>query len=108
MPADGDGEREERFACNMNALTKAERARHQAILGPVLRAIESRTELPDGYAFRLPRTVLPVVEEWMALERRCCPFFSLRADVPSGDAPILLSITGPAGVKAFILAEFGL
>ena len=35
-----------------------------------------RSELPDGYAFRVPKTSLLPTAEWVSLERKCCPFFA--------------------------------
>jgi hypothetical protein len=41
------------------------------------------------------------VAEWIALERRCCPFFRFQLDVEGETGPVWLRLTG-AGVKEFL------
>jgi hypothetical protein len=98
----------ERFACNMNALTKAERATHERIARSLLRAVQGKTELKDGYAFRLSPKALGTAAQWVALESRCCPFFAFAIEVSRNNGPVWLRITGPEGIKTFIQAELGL
>ena len=66
-----------------------------------------RTELSNGYAFTLDaRKITPgVVSEWIALEKRCCPFLNFHADSAS-DQVLTVELTGAAGVKEFLRAEF--
>jgi len=98
----------EGFACNLNALNKTERARHHEISRSLFGAVQEQTELPDGFAFRLPRKSLPMVAEWVALESRCCPFFSFGVDLARDNGPLWLRITGPGGAKEFMRLEMGL
>jgi hypothetical protein len=46
--------------------------------------------------------------EWIELERRCCPFFGFEVHWDRKNEPVWLYLTGPEGVKDFILDEFGL
>lgn len=108
MMATGSAAGGERFACNMKALTSAERARHQELSHTLLAAVEEKTELPDGYAFRFPQASLVAAAEWVSLEHRCCPFFTFEIKQERDQGPAWLRITGSEGVKAFIREEFGL
>ncbi len=96
-----------KFACNMGALTKSERAAHEKLSAALLGGIQERKELGNGFAFRLPATSLVHAAQWVANERKCCPFFVFRIDV-AGNEEVWLSLTGPEGVKPFIVAELGL
>lgn len=93
-------------ACNVNGLTSGERARHQELSQTLLSAVQQKSELRDGYAFRLPSSALLTAAEWVSLERKCCPFFTFEIEQPKNQGPVWLRITGPEGVKAFIEEEF--
>lgn len=98
----------ERFACNMNALTSGERARHQGLSRTLLSAVQEKSELRNGYAFRLPSSTLMTAAEWVSLERKCCPFFAFEIEQQKDQGPVWLRVTGSEGVKAFIEEEFQL
>lgn len=98
----------EPFACNMLALTKTERATHQKLSRALFAAVQERRELPNGYAFRLPAASLVKAAQWVALEGRCCPFFTFQVDVAKNEGPVWLRVTGSEGIKPFIRAEFQL
>lgn len=98
----------ERFACNMKALSAAERARHSELTKALLAAAQDTTELQNGYAFRFPAATLVTAAEWVALEHRCCPFFTFQLDQARDEGPVTMRITGSEGVKAFIREELGL
>jgi hypothetical protein len=98
----------ERFACNMTALTSVERARHQDLSRALLAAVQEKSELRHGYAFRLPPSALLTAAEWVSFERKCCPFFAFQIEQPKDEGPVWLRITGSEGVKAFIEEEFRL
>ena len=65
-------------------------------------------ELDDGYLLGLDEAALPPAElgELLALEGRCCPFLRFATELRDG-APALV-VSGEAGVKEFLRAEFGL
>jgi hypothetical protein len=46
--------------------------------------------------------------EWIELERKCCPFFGFEIRWTPKDEAVWLNLSGPEGVKDFILDEFGL
>jgi hypothetical protein len=94
------------IACDLTALTPEERDRRQIVLGAVAQAIIGRSELANGFelSFDAIRLDLAAVGEWIALERRCCPFLHFRLDIePTGK--ITLALTGGRGVKEFLRAE---
>jgi hypothetical protein len=96
------------IACRLDALTADERKRQEALRAELDAAIVERRETADGYRFiyRAGPAVLGAAAEWIAIERRCCPFldFTLtwRADA-EGPA---LELSGGPGVKAFIGQTF--
>ena len=96
------------FACNMRAMTPAERTQHAALSHQLLRGVQEKRELPNGYALRLsPDQWLPAAR-WSALERNCCPFFAFGLACDANGGPVWLRITGAPGAKAFLREEFGL
>lgn len=95
----------EHFACNAKALTAEERARYQELMQTLFAAVDEKKELTDGYAFRVPSSMLVSAATWVAYERRCCPFFTFQIEQTRDEGPVWLKITGPEGIKAFIRAE---
>jgi hypothetical protein len=96
------------FACDLKAMTPAQRKRHSEVLSPALKASRLNTsELSDGYAFQFPfdAKTFAVLSEWIGNERLCCPFFAFDVHVGGRTAPMSVRITGPEGVKQFIQAE---
>lgn len=87
------------YACDMSALTPVQRKRHRELTRELTAAMTGRDELANGFAFHVQS---PVVEEWISLESRCCPFLEFDYDGR------VLRLTGGEGVKAFILAEMNL
>ncbi len=103
----GSSAANDRFVCNMRALTKPERTRYQVVAEKLLQAVDEKRELADGFAFRLPARELMTAAEWVSLERKCCPFFTFGLDQTRDGGPLWLRVTGAEGVKRFIRAEFG-
>ena len=71
-------------------------------------------ELSNGYAAAItsPEELDPKIEEFMVLEKLCCPFFTLKLHVENRSDKehrmYNLEITGPGDIKPFIRAEFGI
>ena len=95
------------LACDLTALTADERLPHQdttaQLFGDALQEIQ---ELPQSYAFRFTADAYPAIAAFVAQERRCCPFLTFGVEVSAEAGPIWLRMTGPAGVKALLQAEF--
>jgi hypothetical protein len=97
------------IACDLNALTPAERERRRTLGGALARAIVDRAELDHGFELRVEaaKLDLPTLAEWIALERRCCPFLNFTIELAVGDGPVTVALSGADGVKDFLRAEMG-
>jgi hypothetical protein len=97
------------FACNINAIEPDQRQQHLATALEVFQAVETIQQLPNGYAFRLPNEtrLLLKAAEFIANERRCCPFFGFTVLIEPDGGAMWLHLTGHEGVKPFIQAEIG-
>jgi hypothetical protein len=98
------------FTCNMNGMAPEERVRYGQLVRSLRHSILVRHELPDGYTFEMNVKQMSTnqLAEWIELERRCCPFFGFEIHWDSENGPVWLHLSGPEGVKEFILDEFGL
>jgi hypothetical protein len=96
------------FYCDRSALTPGQLKR-KVELGHSLRSsIRHTRELPDGFEFELNSGAsVQDAAEWAGMERLCCPFFDIGLQLTRDKGPTLLRLTGRAGVKQFIHAEFG-
>lgn len=95
------------YACTLGALGPEERTRLISELWPRVRSANRLVhELEDGYEIQFleGRAGIPVVADWLAMEARCCAFFDLSMSV-RGDGPVVVRITGAAGVKEFVQEE---
>src|SRR4051794_37061097 len=76
------------LACDLTAISAAERAAHHALAEHVLvEAVQEVQELADGYAFRFAAADYPTVTEFVANERLCCPFFTFTLQVQADQGP---------------------
>lgn len=96
------------LACDMKALTAAQRTEHSKRTKQLFAAARERKELKDGFAFRIDLAASPLDEtaRWIDLERLCCPFLRFGLEVDSGVS--WLRLTGPRGVKEFLRKELPL
>jgi hypothetical protein len=94
----------------LDALTPSDRERHAALTEELKSGARWIQELPCGYAFRFPddRSLTRRVIEWVALERRCCPFLEFEILLGEEGEPVILRLTGREGVKEFLAAELSL
>ena len=92
------------LACNIAALTAAERKQHAVVTTRLFAAVIDRTDTADGFAFRLDRKRVSVadVREWIDKESRCCPFMKFAV----ATEPLTLRLSGGKGVKQFIASAF--
>jgi hypothetical protein len=95
--------RETDIACDLDVFSVDERGDHIQSIDSWRAAITARHELPNGYRFELDRRdgLLQALAGFIALESRCCPFFSFTIEAPSQGA-LALTITGPEGSKAIL------
>jgi len=100
----GEPAQDHPIACQLDALSASDRARHDKLMVALSEDVREVKELPNGYAFRLPTDSkrLAEVGEWISLERQCCPFFNFDLQWSAVDAAPWLHITGTREVKAFL------
>ncbi len=98
------------LTCNINGIPPQERESYGRLVEALRHAIEERRELPDGYAFQIDTRRIDTshLVAWVELERKCCPFFGFEVRWDRQNGAVWLHLTGPEGVKNFILDEFGL
>jgi len=98
------------IACELTALTEAQR-RRRAELAEILRCgVHEVTELPSGYAYHLDRdpSTIERIEELISLERLCCTFLTMATRVDAASNRLVLEIGGGPGVREFVAAQFGI
>ena len=86
----------------------ADRPRYNDLTKRLRLAIRNRSEIRDGYIFKLDGQVLslPQVADWISMERLCCPFLTFQLSASGNESDCVLTLTGPEGVKALLKAEF--
>ena len=82
--------------------------RSEELAGGLFAAVAEVVELPDGYAYRFAGADRPLESllEFIAAERRCCPFLSFEIAFASYGGPLWLRMRGSPRVKAFIAETF--
>ncbi len=98
----------EPYSCNMAALTQEELSQYQELAAALHSSVQEIQELKNGFAFKLPPDAIVATSQWIAYERKCCPFFDFALEVPKDAGPVWLRITGERGIKDFIRTEFSL
>ena len=101
--------RQPALACNMKAISVPERVRYTSLLNQIKRSVNRQRETGEGYVWELSGTgaSLKDAADWAMLERRCCPFLVIRLEAAGVGSDFRISLTGPEGVKAFLISEFG-
>ena len=82
--------------------------RSEELAGGLFTTVEEVVELPDGYAYRFAGadSQLESMLEFIAAERRCCPFLSFEIAFEPHGGPLWLRMRGSPRVKAFIAEAF--
>jgi hypothetical protein len=96
------------LVCNLKAISAVERPRYNQLVKRVREAIRDRTEISNGYAFKLDSKTItfPAAAEWIDMERLCCPFLTLQLSAAGNQTHWILTLTGPEGVKPLVDVEF--
>jgi hypothetical protein len=91
------------LACNLDAFDPSELPRYRRARQAVHAAVRDISELADGYRLNLGTgaDTFLTAAEWIALERRCCPFLRFALEL-TDEGQVWLSLTGADGVKAFL------
>lgn len=105
-PTGSPAEAERPIACDMTALSAAERARYDSLRPRVLGAVDQVQETPTGFRLRIgSSTSTAAIAEWMDMEHRCCPFLDIDLALRA-DGTNWIQIGGSATIKAFLDEEF--
>ena len=96
------------IACNLNAISPADRTRYRRLVSRLRAALSDRSEIEQGYVFHLRSDGITSSEiaDWIALEHLCCPFLTLRLSTSDTNLGQSLTMTGPLGIKQLIQSEF--
>ena len=96
------------IACDLGALSPAQRAREQELLREFKAASPGAQETERGFRFLIPQDPqrLGRLGELLGLERLCCPFLTFDLSIPAGRGPLTLHVHGEPGAKSFLRATF--
>lgn len=106
------------LACDLTVFTPEQRERLRGLVRQVFDACRQADELPDGFRLRFPAgsatapgapgdaALALAVTEWITLERLCCPCITFAVEFEAARGPLTVRMTGPDGIKPFLLAEF--
>ena len=91
------------IACNLNALTPAQRHELKVFSERIVSAVTGTRELDDGYGFRVDNTKISAVDLAGGIElwRKCCPFYEFQIDLRGEDGALWLTLRGRKGVKEY-------
>lgn len=94
------------IACTLTDPELARRA--AAVREDLFAGAEGWEVLPDGYAIRFPGDAIwkERLDAFVTYERQCCAFLTFTLRFAPNAGPIWLSLTGPAGTKDFVRAQF--
>jgi hypothetical protein len=93
------------LACTLHGREFAERK--ETIARELFAHTAEVKELADGYAYRF-EGFDPWAERmlaFIAVEKECCPFFTVEMMVEPNDGPIWLRLRGSIEIKEFVKAE---
>lgn len=94
------------FSCDLGAIDAEERPRHAARIERLFKsAARKRREVANGYVFAFPTDALQEVLDFLAQERRCCPFLAFSLDIAAEGGPISLTVTSPSGGREVVQRE---
>jgi hypothetical protein len=94
-------------ACCHSVFTKEQRVNYKSIW----RELETKrlgiTELENGYQYGFPgdAETLLLINEWVSMERKYCPFLMFTVIESNVDEPVLLQLTGNEEAKAFLRTD---
>ena len=94
------------IACDMSALSAAERERYTALRNKLLAAIRNVASTATAFRLTLNDSIsVTDAAEWMTLERRCCPFLDLGIELDR-QGSMRVTIGGDENIMAFLAEEF--
>ena len=93
-------------SCTLNPSALNDR---MGLVAELSAGVIERKELDDGFAWGFPAEDkwFSAITEIVALERKCCGFFTFRIVVEPEGKPIWLELAGPEGAKEFLRTQLG-
>nr|AYQ72415.1 hypothetical protein EAV92_07430 [Cohnella candidum] len=93
--------------CCHGVFTKEQRVVYKNIWEELKTRRLDITELETGYQYHFPgdSETLRLVNEWVSMERKCCPFLTFTVIANNEDEPVLLQLTGNEEAKAFLRTD---
>ena len=90
------------IACNLSDREQTER--RTLLSRQLLDGVQMIEELADGYAFSFPgeQDWITRLAEFVAFERKCCPFLSFELLFECNQGPIRLRLRGGDAAKQFV------
>jgi hypothetical protein len=97
---------EELIACLLSEREAAMRG--EELAAGLFARVEAVEELEDGYGYRFAddEAVLAALLDFIAAERRCCPFLTFELGFEPHGGPLWLRLRGSERVKAFVAETF--
>lgn len=99
-------EAEEVITCLLSEWEQA--IRGEVIAETLFAQVNEVAELADGYGYRFDDVDpwVAAIQEFVAAERRCCPFLAFEIAFAPHGGPVWLRLRGSPRVKAFIAETF--
>jgi hypothetical protein len=84
--------------------------RKATVIGSLKQLLLERQAIHNGFRYRFYGSdeLLDLLITFIKTERLCSGFFKFKIMVSGGESPVWLELSGPEGVKEFILNEIGL
>lgn len=94
-------------ACCHTVFTKDQRIEYKSIWGELETRRIGIKELDNGYQYQFPgdTETLRLINEWVIMERKCCPFLTFSVIASNVDESVLLQLTGNEEAKAFLRTD---
>lgn len=94
-------------ACCHTVFTKEQRVEYKSIWGELEMRRIGIIEIEKGYQYQFSgdSDTLHLVNEWVSMERKCCPFLTFTVIASNEDDPVLLQLTGTEEAKAFLRSD---
>jgi hypothetical protein len=107
MKGDKSMSKEIPVACCHMVFTKEQRIEYKSIWGELEIRRVGIMEIEKGYQYQFPgdSETLRLVNEWVSMERKCCPFLTFSVIASNVDEPVFLELTGNEEAKAFLRSE---
>ena len=94
------------IACDMTALSPAERQRYDSVRSRVLGAVDYVQETPISFRVRIDSSAsVAEAAEWLEMEHRCCAFLDIDLSLNAGGTT-WIQTGGSAVIEAFLNEEF--